>query len=56
MCSRGPGVKSYSITLYALSKKLELDPKTTDRKKLLQAIEDCKLGESTLEYQYERPR
>lgn len=56
MCSRGPGLKSYNITLYALSKKLELDPKTTDRKKLLQAIEDCKLGESTLEYQYERPR
>lgn len=56
MCSRGPGVKSYSITLYALSKKLELDSKTTDRKKLLEAIKDCTLGESTLEYQYERPR
>lgn len=56
MCSRGPGVKSYKVTLYALSKKLELDSKTTDRKKILEAIKDCTLGESTLEYQYERPR
>lgn len=56
MCSRGPGVKSYKVTLYALSKKLELDGKSTDRKKFLEAIKDCTLGESTLEYQYERPR
>jgi phosphatidylethanolamine-binding protein (PEBP) family uncharacterized protein len=56
MCSRGPGVKSYKVTLYALSKKLELDGKSTDRKKFLEAIKDCTLGESTLEYQYQRPR
>lgn len=56
MCSKGPGAKTYHITVYALSKNLDLPAKEVDRKRLLQAIGDCKLAEGTLDYQYERPR
>ena len=56
MCSKGPGIKTYHITVYALSKNLELTAKEVDRKKLLEAIRDCKLGEGTLDYQYERSK
>jgi phosphatidylethanolamine-binding protein (PEBP) family uncharacterized protein len=56
MCSKGPGVKTYHITVYALSKNLDLPAKEVDRKRLLEAIKDCKLAEGTLDYQYERPK
>ncbi|MFN6412469.1 MAG: YHYH protein [Planctomycetota bacterium] len=56
MCSKGPGVKTYHITVYALSKNLELPAKEVDRKRLLEAIKDCKLAEGTLDYQYERSK
>jgi Raf kinase inhibitor-like YbhB/YbcL family protein len=38
MCSRGPGVKTYHITVYALSRELQLDPQQTDRASLIEAM------------------
>jgi phosphatidylethanolamine-binding protein (PEBP) family uncharacterized protein len=56
MCSKGPGSKTYHITVYALSKNLDLPSSALDRKRLLEAIKDCTLAEGTLDYQYERPK
>jgi hypothetical protein len=56
MCSKGPGTKTYHITVYALSKKLELPAKEADRKRLLEAIKECTLGQGTLDYRYERSK
>jgi phosphatidylethanolamine-binding protein (PEBP) family uncharacterized protein len=56
MCSKGPGAKTYHITVYALSKKLDVSAKEIDRKGLLEAIKDCTLAQGTLDYQYERPK
>jgi phosphatidylethanolamine-binding protein (PEBP) family uncharacterized protein len=54
MCSKGPGLKTYHITVYALSKELTLAPEKANRAELLKAIADCKLAQKTLSYQYER--
>jgi Raf kinase inhibitor-like YbhB/YbcL family protein len=54
MCSRGPGVKTYHITVYALSRELHLDPQQTDRSSLIEAMKDALLAESTLDFEYER--
>ena len=56
MCSKGSGTKTYYITVYALSKKLELPAKEADRKRLLEAIKECTLGQGTLDYRYERSK
>jgi Raf kinase inhibitor-like YbhB/YbcL family protein len=54
MCSKGPGLKTYHITVYALSKELTLAPGRTTRAELLNAIKEITLAQKTLSYQYER--
>lgn len=54
MCSQGPGAKTYHITVFALSRELQLKPRETSRTKLLEAVRDCTLAETTLDFVYER--
>ncbi|QOV91234.1 YHYH protein [Humisphaera borealis] len=54
MCSKGPGVKTYHITVFALSAEPKLAADKANRAGLLEAIKDIKLAEATLDYQYER--
>jgi phosphatidylethanolamine-binding protein (PEBP) family uncharacterized protein len=54
MCSKGPGIKMYHITVYALSSKLDLPPERTSRTELLAAIKDITLATGTLDFKYER--
>ena len=54
MCSKGPGIKTYHITVYALSAKLELPPEKVSRADLLTAIKDITLAAGTLDFKYER--
>jgi len=54
MCSRGPGRKTYHITVFALSKELTLPPQEATRAGLLKAIEGSVLAETTLDFDYER--
>ena len=56
MKSKGPGVKQYHITVYALSAELKLSPDKATRANLLAAIKDITLAEGTLDFQYERKR
>lgn len=56
MCSRGPGVKTYHITLYALSAKARLPADGATREQLLAAIRGLTLAEETLSFDYERGR
>ncbi len=56
MCSKGPGLKQYHITVYALSEELTLTPPQANRENLLSAIKDITLAEGTLDFQYERKR
>jgi len=54
-CSKGPGLKAYTLTLYALSEAVDL--KTTDsvdRDTLLHAIKNITLASSELVVNYER--
>lgn len=53
MKSKGPGVKEYNLTIYALSEKLVFKSDKVYREDLLKAIEGKLLGESTLTYTYE---
>jgi len=54
MCSKGPGLKTYHITVFALSTELKLDPARADRASLLEAVRGITLVEGTLDYLYER--
>jgi phosphatidylethanolamine-binding protein (PEBP) family uncharacterized protein len=54
MCSRGPGVKTYHITVFALSEDLKLSPQQATHKGLLEAVKDITLAETTLDFDYER--
>lgn len=56
MCSKGPGVKEYHITVFALSAEPKLSPDKANRAALLEAIKDITLAEGTLDFQYERKR
>lgn len=56
MKSKGPGVKQYHITVYALSAELKLTPDKANRANLLEAIKGITLAEGTLDFQYERKR
>lgn len=53
MKSKGPGVKEYNLTIYALAEKLEFSNDKVYRTDLLKAIKGKVLGESTLKYTYE---
>lgn len=54
MCSQGPGVKTYHITVYALSEELKLNPASTNRAAVVDAVKNIKLAETTFDFQYER--
>jgi phosphatidylethanolamine-binding protein (PEBP) family uncharacterized protein len=54
MCSKGPGLKSYHLTVYALSSELKLPTDQATRVTMLEAIKQCTLAEATLDFQYER--
>lgn len=54
MNSKGPGVKEYHITLYALSAEPMLAAGKFNRADLIKAIQEITLAESTLSYTYER--
>lgn len=54
MCSKGPGLKTYHITVFALSDTLKLSPGQVSRAALLEAVKDITLGETTLDFEYER--
>jgi Raf kinase inhibitor-like YbhB/YbcL family protein len=54
MKSKGPGLKKYHITVYALSAELNLTPDKAKRDNLLAAIKDITLAEGTLDFTYER--
>ncbi|MFA9392482.1 MAG: hypothetical protein ACERKD_21910 [Prolixibacteraceae bacterium] len=56
MKSKGPGVKEYNLTIYALSEKLKFSNDKVYRADLLKAMEGKVLGESTLKYTYETGR
>ncbi len=56
MKSKGPGVKQYHITVYALSAELKLSADKATRTNLLEAIKDITLAEGTLDFQYERKK
>lgn len=53
MKSKGPGIKEYNLTIYALAEKLEFNNDKVYRADLLKAMEGKVLGESTLKYTYE---
>lgn len=54
-CSQGPGDKSYTITLYALSAEVNLtETKPLTRDALLEAIKGSTLATTTLEVKYAR--
>lgn len=54
MCSKGPGVKEYHLTVYALSSRLQVKPEQMNRKRLLEEVKKYGLAESTLDFKYER--
>ena len=54
MKSKGPGVKEYHITIYALSAEPKFRRGSFYRADLLEAIREITLAESTLTFQYER--
>jgi phosphatidylethanolamine-binding protein (PEBP) family uncharacterized protein len=55
MCSKGPGVKTYHLTVYALSGDPALVPEKATRSDLLKAIKDIAIAEGTIDFTYERP-
>lgn len=54
MCSKGPGEKTYHITVFALKDKVNIAPDQANRANLLPAIKNLVLAEGTLNFQYER--
>ena len=54
MCSKGPGVKQYHVTVYALSEAPTLPAGGASRDALLAAIAKTTLAEGTLIFSYER--
>ncbi len=54
MCSKGPGPKTYHITVYALSRSPELPAGGATRVQLLDAIQTITLAQGTVDFVYER--
>ena len=54
MCSKGPGIKKYHLTVFALSRPLTLPAEKVTRATLLEAIQETTLAEGTLDFEYER--
>ena len=55
-CSKGPGLKEYHITLYALSAELKLKPAEASLAAVRKAVEKPTLAEGTLNFSYERKK
>jgi hypothetical protein len=55
MCSKGPGVKHYHVSVYALSAEPKLPAGGATREALLAAIGKTTLAEGRLTFSYERP-
>lgn len=53
-CSQGSGMKEYTITAFALSGKIELEPRLVTEATLLKAIEGQIIAKSTLVAKYQR--
>jgi phosphatidylethanolamine-binding protein (PEBP) family uncharacterized protein len=54
-CSKGPGKKLYTITVYALSKRTALaDPSAVSRDVLLAAVDGTVLAEAHIDFTYDR--
>lgn len=56
LCSKGPGVKKYHLTLFALSEEPKLTASEATRAQLLAAIKQTTLASSTLDVYYERKK
>jgi phosphatidylethanolamine-binding protein (PEBP) family uncharacterized protein len=56
MCSKGPGAKTYHVSVYALSSEVELAKGSDNRAALLKAIKGITLAEKTLDFVYERTK
>ncbi|WP_286765152.1 MULTISPECIES: YHYH protein [Rhodopirellula] len=56
MKSKGPGVKHYHVTVYALSEKPKFTTAQVTRADLLESISDITLAQGTLDFQYTRSR
>ena len=54
LCSKGPGRKTYHLTVYALSGQPSFSPGEPSRASFLKAIEGMVLAEETLDFEYER--
>ncbi len=54
MCSKGPGVKVYHLSVYALDAPVSLAAGQADRSQLLKAMKGHVLAEGTMDYRYER--
>ncbi len=54
LCSKGPGLKTYHVTVFALSAEPRLAPGNATRAQLLRAIQGITLAEGTLDFVYER--
>lgn len=54
MCSKGPGLKTYHLTVFALSRPVNLAPDKATRAALLEAVKEITLSEGTLDFEYER--
>ena len=54
-CSQGSGLKEYTITAFALSEKLNLDPAQATESAILKAVEGKTIAKSVLVAKYQRP-
>ena len=54
-CSQGPGIKTYTITAYALSTRLSIAANDATRDSLIQAMKNSTLATSVLNVHYTRP-
>ena len=55
-CSKGPGEKTYVVTLYALSAEPKLSAsEKVSRADVLTAIKDITLGSAAIDLRYARP-
>lgn len=54
MCSKGPGLNTYNITVFALSEHPKLPAEGVTREMLLKAIRGITLAEGTFSYQNQR--
>jgi len=54
-CSQGSGLKEYTITAFALSEKLNLNPSQATESAILKAVEGKTIAKSLLVAKYQRP-